>query len=108
MAAYLTSVPEKQYQPQVREEVNENTASYAAKPDTNSARYYGSIACISAENVSETIVRPSAAEVLVRDHECVQRASEPLVLYTLRGKEVTQILFPRTGSQLFVPTSSLR
>lgn len=88
--------------------VNENTASYEAKPDTKTARYYGSVACVSPESVSETIAKPSAAEVLVLEHECVQRAAEPLVLYTVRGKEVTQIMFPKTGTQLYVPTQSIK
>ncbi|WBK39686.1 hypothetical protein [Xanthomonas phage L522] len=108
--AYLTSTPgaEEPKQAQASVVVNENTAAYAAKPGTKSARYYGSIACIAPERVSETIARPAAGEVLVRDHECVQRAAEPLVLYTERGKEVTQIMFPRTGTQMYVPTQSIK
>ncbi|WEL95627.1 hypothetical protein [Xanthomonas phage vB_XooS_NR08] len=88
--------------------VNENTKAYAAKPGTKQAKYYGSIACISADGVSETIAKPSAGELLVRDHECVQHQAEPVVLYTERGKESTQILFPRTGTQLFVPSTSIK
>ncbi|WQZ00706.1 hypothetical protein NP1_51 [Xanthomonas phage NP1] len=107
--AYLTSVPGQEEPKQEHAVVvNENTAAYEAKPDTKQARYYGSIACIAPDNVSETIARPAAGEVLVLEHECVQRAAEPLVLYTVRGKEVTQVMFPRTGSQLYVPTSSIR
>ncbi|AAP58715.1 47L [Xanthomonas phage Xp10] len=108
-AAYLTSVPGAEEPKQGHAAVvNENTAAYAAKKDTKRARYYGSIACVSPESVAETITRPAAGEVLVRDNECVQRAAEPVVLYTMRGKEVTQILFPRTGTQMFVPSTSIK
>lgn len=108
--AFLTSVPgaEKPKQEHAAAVVNENTATYAARPGTKTARYFGSIACISAENVSETIARPAAAEVLVLEHSCIQRAAEPLVLYREKGKYVSLIMFPKTGTQMYVPSQSIK
>ncbi|ABK00194.2 p48 [Xanthomonas phage Xop411] len=107
--AYLTSVPGAEEPKQVHAAVvNENTATYSARPGTKTARYFGSVACIAPDYVLEVLEKPSKAEKFVLEHECVQRAAEPVVLYQEKGKYVSLIMFPKTGTQMYVASTSIK
>lgn len=88
--------------------VNENTALYEANTKTLHAKYFGSVACIAPDYVLEVLEKPSKAEKFVLEHDCVQRTAEPVVLYQEKGQYVSLIMFPKTGTQMYVPTKSIK
>ncbi|KOR45000.1 hypothetical protein ADT27_13475 [Xanthomonas oryzae] len=104
--AYAITVDDKSTD--VAAVINTNTATYMANPGTKKARYYGSIACVGPEYVQEVIAAPGKGEAFVLSRECVQKPAEPVVLYRDKGKDVTQVMFPGTGTQLFVPSTSIK